>query len=367
MMPKRFPTNADKTRILSNNLLDWYDHHARELPWRIGPSQRKDGIVANPYHVWLSEVMLQQTTVATVTGYYSKFLTLWPDVNDMAAADEEDVLKAWAGLGYYSRARNLKKSADIVATDFGGRFPDNAKELQNLPGIGEYTAAAIAAIAFNRNEPVVDGNIERIISRLSCIETPLPKSKPAIRNLMAELVPSPRPGDFVQAMMDLGATICTPRNPNCEKCPISAHCKATTTKDPARWPIKLPKKTKPERIGAAFVAISSGGAILLQKRADKGLLAGMSEIPTTDWNSRKDGEIGIEAAPFDAEWKECGTIRHTFTHFHLTLHVYRANFGKGPKTNGWWSNDVAIEALPTVFRKVIDKALGDIVGYMESR
>jgi A/G-specific adenine glycosylase len=359
MIPKRFPTNADNARILSNDLLNWYDQHARELPWRISPSQRKNGIKANPYHVWLSEVMLQQTTVATVVGYYSKFLTLWPDVSDMAAADEEDVLKAWAGLGYYSRARNLKKCADIIAADYGGRFPDNAKELQNLPGIGEYSAAAIAAIVFNQAEPVVDGNIERIISRLQCIETPLPKAKPVIRDIMAELVPSPRPGDFVQAMMDLGATICTPRNPDCGECQINAHCKATTTKNPSRWPIKLPKKAKPERVGAAFVAIGSDGAILLQKRGNKGLLAGMSEVLTTDWNSRKDGETGSDAAPFEAEWQLCGTIRHTFTHFHLTLHTYRTVVEMYPQTNGWWSNDVASEALPTVFRKVIEKALGD--------
>ncbi len=359
MMPKRFPTNENTARILSNDLLDWYDQHARELPWRIGPSQRETGIIANPYHVWLSEIMLQQTTVATVTGYYSKFLTLWPDVNDMAAADEEDVLKAWAGLGYYSRARNLKKCADIIAADFGGRFPDNAKELQSLPGIGEYTAAAIAAIVFNQAEPVVDGNIERIISRLQCIKTPLPKAKPEIRNIMIELVPTPRPGDFVQAMMDLGATICTPRSPDCGGCPIQMHCKATQMNDPSRWPIKLPKKAKPERVGAAFVAIDRDGAILLQKRADKGLLAGMSGVPTTDWNSRKDGEIGIDAAPFDADWQECDTIRHTFTHFHLTLHVYRADLETSPQTNGWRSNDVANEALPTVFRKVIEKALGE--------
>ena len=358
MNSKRFPPNAATTRCLSNDLLNWYDHNARELPWRIGPSQRKGGTIANPYHVWLSEVMLQQTTVTTVTGYYSKFLALWPDVNDMAAANEEDILKAWAGLGYYSRARNLKKCADIVAADFNGRFPDNAKDLQKLPGIGEYTAVAIAAIAFDQAEPVVDGNIERIVSRLNCIDTPLPKSKPAIREIMAKLVPVCRPGDFVQAMMDLGATICTPRSPFCDKCPIHHHCKAATT-DPSRWPIKLPKKAKPERVGTAFVAIGGDGAILLQKRADKGLLAGMSEVPTTDWNSRKDGEVSIDAAPFEAEWHNCGTVRHTFTHFHLTLHVYRTGLTKRPESNGWWSIDVASEALPTVFRKVIEKALGE--------
>jgi A/G-specific adenine glycosylase len=358
MNPKRFPPNASSNRSLSRDLLKWYDHHARELPWRIGPKQSKDSIISNPYHVWLSEVMLQQTTVATVTGYYDNFLTLWPSVNHMAAADEEDVLKAWAGLGYYSRARNLKKCADIVAVDYGGHFPDNAKDLQKLPGIGEYTAAAIAAIAFGRAEPVVDGNIERIISRLNCIDTPLPKSRPVIREFMAALMPVRRPGDFVQAMMDLGATICTPRSPICKNCPIVTHCKATTTDQPSYWPIKTPKKAKPERVGAAFVAIGSDSAILLQKRPDKGLLAGMSEVPTTGWTARVDGDINSDAAPFKADWRTCGTIRHTFTHFHLTLHVFRADISKLPKFNGWWSTNVESEALPIVFRKVIEKAWG---------
>ncbi len=313
---------------------------------------------ANPYHIWLSEIMLQQTTVATVKDYFIRFLTLWPTVEAMAAADEEDILKAWAGLGYYSRARNLKKSADIIVAEYGGVFPTDAKDLRALPGIGDYTSAAIAAIAHDHAEPVVDGNIERILSRLYRIEAPLPKSKPEIRQRMGALVPQIHAGNFVQAMMDLGATICTPRNPKCGDCPISASCQAGKTGEPTRWPIKLAKKPKPERVGAAFVAISGDGAVLLQKRGDQGLLAGMSEVPTTNWDSRTDGETGIDAAPFEANWLACGSIRHTFTHFHLTLHVFRADIDARPKTNGWWSDDVGNEALPTVFRKAIERGLG---------
>ncbi len=342
--------------MISQNLLEWYDNHARELPWRIGPQARKDGMKADPYHVWLSEIMLQQTTVATVKDYFLRFLTHWPNIEAMAATDEEDILKAWAGLGYYSRARNLKKCADIVVEEHGGRFPTDAKNLRALPGIGDYTSAAIAAIAYDHAEPVVDGNIERIISRLYRIEIPLPKSKPEIRELMGKMVPKSHPGNFVQAMMDLGATICTPRNPKCDQCPISANCQAAKTGEPTKWPIKLAKKPKPERVGAAYVAIDGDGAIFLQKRGDKGLLAGMSQIPTTNWTARVDGETGIIAAPFEANWQACGSIRHTFTHFHLTLHVFRADIGPRPQTNGWWSNDVDDEALPTVFRKAIEKA-----------
>ncbi len=301
--------------------------------------------------------MLQQTTVATVEGYFDRFVDMWPDVMALAAADEEDVLKAWAGLGYYSRARNLKKCADLVAAKFDGSFPEEAEALRKLPGIGEYTSAAIAAIAFGRAEPVVDGNIERIITRLYRIDTPLPKAKPCVRQVMAKLVPDSRPGDFVQAMMDLGASICSPRDPDCDACPIGGHCEAMQTEDPARWPIKTLKKAKPERVGAAYVAVGDDGTILLQKRADKGLLAGMSEVPTTGWTAGLDGNIGIDATPFAADWRSCGSIRHTFTHFHLTLHVYRTKLSMQPKTNGWWSDDVSNEALPTVFRKVIEKAL----------
>ncbi len=353
MSENRFP----KRNSIRADLLAWYDQNARRLPWRTAPHETRKGITPDPYHIWLSEVMLQQTTVVTVIGYFEKFLSLWPDVAALAAADEEDVLKAWAGLGYYSRARNLKKCADMLVADHGGRFPEEAALLRRLPGIGAYTSAAISAIAFGRAEAVVDGNIERIISRLALIETPLPTSKPEIRQYMGGLVPDARAGDFVQAMMDLGAAICTPRNPQCSPCPINRHCKAAKTKDPQRYPLKAAGKAKPEREGAAFVAINNDGAILLEKRGSKGLLAAMSQVPSSAWSARVDGEIGIKAAPFAADWKNCGTIRHTFTHFHLTLHVYVAKVGGPVETNGWWSKDVESEALPTVFRKAINKVM----------
>ncbi len=358
-------SNSCRTNVRTK-LLAWYDQHARILPWRVGPVARQLGNVADPYHVWLSEVMLQQTTVATVGGFYSNFVQKWPTIGDLAAADEEDVLKAWAGLGYYSRARNLKICADLVARQHGGRFPDTAEKLRALPGIGEYTAAAIAAIAFDRAEPVVDANIERIVARLQLIEEPLPKSKPIIKKQMTALVSRSRPGDFVQAMMDLGALICTPRKPSCNACPLAGHCRAGATGEPARWPLKLAKKTKPERQGAAFIVRDKDGAILLRKRNDRGLLAGMSEVPTTNWTAKQDGGTSVKEAPFSANWHACGTIRHTFTHFHLTLHIFAAEVSKQTKDRGWWSKSVEQEALPTVFKKAIRKAVdaensGDLV------
>lgn len=349
----RFP----KQNTITVDLLNWYDQNARVLPWRVSPDLRQKGFCPDPYHVWLSEVMLQQTTVVTVIDYFNKFVDKWPDIAALAGADEEEILKAWAGLGYYSRARNLKKCADIVVAQHGGQFPDNDLALRSLPGIGDYTAAAIGAIAFGRAEPVVDGNIERIISRLETIETPSPKSRPIVRELMGALVPGERPGDFVQAMMDLGAGICSPRNPSCGECPIGAHCKAGAGDKPQRWPLKLAKMSKPERVGAAYVAIDAEGCVLLQKRGEKGLLAGMSQVPTTGWTAKVDGETTVIAAPFAADWQECGTIRHTFTHFHLTLHVYRVEITGKIASNGWWSKDVGDEALPTVFRKVIWRAV----------
>ncbi len=352
-MSSRFPDPAG----FSSQLLDWYDDHARTLPWRVTPDQGKSGVMADPYHVWLSEVMLQQTTVATVGGYFDRFVDKWPDVMTLAAADEEEVLKAWAGLGYYSRAHNLKKCADLIAAKFDGCIPDTTEALRKLPGIGDYTSAAIAAIAFGRAEPVVDGNIERIVTRLCCIDTPLPKAKPVVRQMMTKLMPDSRPGDFVQAMMDLGAGICSPRNPDCDACPIAGHCKASKTDVPDKWPLKLVTKAKPERVGAAFVAINEEGAILLRKRKNKGLLAGMSEVPTTGWTAKTDGKTSFDAAPFSAEWQWCGQIRHTFTHFHLTLDVYRSDVLSGPDITGWWSNVYNEEALPAVFMKAIKKVL----------
>ena len=328
------------------------------MPWRTPPADIKRGQRPDPYRVWLSEVMLQQTTVATVAGYFVKFTTLWPAVSDLAAASEEDVLKAWAGLGYYSRARNLKKCADIVARDHGGKFPETAAELQTLPGIGPYTAAAIAAIAFNENVPVVDGNIERVVTRLFEIQQALPQAKPVITERVAKLTPPARPGDFAQAMMDLGATICTPRKPSCMICPLQADCGAAKTGNPEIYPFKSPKKIKPKRVGAAFVAVNGKREILLRKRADSGLLAGMSEAPTSAWTANFDGETGIDAAPFEAVWNHCGAVRHVFTHFELELSVYRADANIPPPPGHWWTKDYRAEALPTLMKKVIEAALG---------
>lgn len=347
---------------ITNELLAWYDSHHRILPWRITPGDHKSGIVANPYRIWLSEIMLQQTTVEAVKPYFLTFIRKWPTVMDLAAASQDDVMRAWAGLGYYSRARNLKKCADIVAADFGGHFPADLAGLKSLPGIGDYTAAAIASIAFGMPIAVVDGNVERVITRLYALSTPLPAAKPEIRRLMQLLTPDKRPGDFAQAMMDLGATICTPKRPACVICPLNDNCEALKTTDPEFFPVKAPKKEKPIRLGAAFIAVSTNGEVYLRGRAQTGLLGGMTEVPTTEWNSRIDGKTGIDAAPFDAEWVPSGTITHIFTHFELRLTIYAArNVRKPAGTDGWWISVEKLdnEALPTVMKKAIAAAIPD--------
>ncbi len=341
-------------------LLDWYDRHHRDLPWRVSPGDRRAGVVPDPYHVWLSEIMLQQTTVQAVKPYFAAFLRQWPRIDALAAAPEEDVLKAWAGLGYYSRARNLKKCADAVMCDHAGRFPPEETSLRALPGIGDYTAAAIAAIAFDRHAAVVDGNVERVLSRLQQIDTPLPAAKPQIRTAMAQLTPHDRPGDFAQAVMDLGAMLCTPKRPACPLCPVNAHCRVLDQDDPERYPFKPPKKQKPTRRGAAFVAVAPDGAVLLRRRGPKGMLAGMTEVPTSDWSARQDGALGPAAAPFDGAWQACGTIRHVFTHFELRLDVYRTDARPSAvAAEGWWAaeDDLPDEALPTVMKKAIAAAI----------
>ncbi|RVJ94901.1 A/G-specific adenine glycosylase [Sinorhizobium meliloti] len=346
-------------------LLEWYDRHHRDLPWRVPPAAARKGAVADPYRVWLSEVMLQQTTVQAVKAYFEKFLALWPTVGDLAAADTEDVMKAWAGLGYYARARNLKKCAEAVARDHGGRFPDSEEGLKALPGIGDYTAAAIAAIAFNRASAVLDGNVERVISRLHAVETPLPAAKPEMRALVQAPTPADRPGDFAQAMMDLGATICTPKRPACSLCPFRTDCRALKTADPETFPRKAAKKEKPLRLGAAFVAVDGLEAVYLRKRPETGLLGGMTEVPGTDWTSRRDGDTSIDAHPFPAEWEPCGTVNHVFTHFELHLSVFRARVGRADigeartDTSGWWEPLASLraQALPTVMKKAIAKAI----------
>lgn len=278
---------------------------------------------ADPYHVWLSEVMLQQTTVKAVAPYFEKFVSRWPTVGDLATASSEDVMSAWAGLGYYSRARNLKACADVVADEMGGQFPDTQETLLTLPGIGDYTSAAIAAIAFGKPAAVVDGNIERVVTRFTADPTPLPNAKDGCRAFMARETPTDRPGDFVQAMMDLGATICTPRKPVCSLCPISTGCQSFADGAQERYPVKPAKKAKPVRRGAAFVA-TQGEAVWCVRRTGSGLLGGTAAVPSSAWSSQSDGETGRGAAPFDADWRPAETVRHTFTHFHLELEVWTA-------------------------------------------
>lgn len=357
------------------DLLAWYDRHRRELPWRVTPDMRATGVVNDPYHVWLSEVMLQQTTVAAVKAYFEKFVRLWPRVEDLAGADTEDVMKAWAGLGYYARARNLKACAEAVARDHGGRFPETSEALRALPGIGDYTSAAIAAIAFDEAVPVMDGNVERVISRIFRVAEALPAAKPILRGHLATLTPSERPGDFAQAMMDLGATICTPKRPACALCPWRDNCRALAEGDPETYPVKAAKKAKPIRTGGAYVAIDRAGNVLLRKRPPEGLLGGMSEVPTTGWTSRIDGGDGAEHAPFLADWRPCGVVTHVFTHFELRLSVYRTDVeravielaaspqaqasAKTESDNGFWVpvTKLDAEALPTVMKKAISAAI----------
>ncbi|WP_127596458.1 A/G-specific adenine glycosylase [Nitratireductor alexandrii] len=340
-------------------LMAWYDRHHRRLPWRVAPGERANGLRATPYRVWLSEIMLQQTTVAAVKPYYERFLRDWPDVEALAAAEREAVMKAWAGLGYYSRARNLKKCAEEVVARHDGAFPADVAALRALPGIGAYTSAAVAAIAFDIPVAVVDGNVERVVTRHAAIEAPVATVKKDIAAIVERWLPAERPGDFAQAMMDLGATICTPRAPACALCPVSADCAAFAAGEAERYPVKPAKAAKPVRTGAAFVAERADGALLLRKRGETGLLAGMSEVPTSAWSARTDGAGGLEAAPFAAGWRTAGEIRHVFTHFELRLSVYHARFDDDAPAGHWWSPRHLVhgEALPTVMKKAIEAAI----------
>ncbi len=336
-------------------LLVWYDRHRRRLPWRAEP-----GETADPYRVWLSEIMLQQTTVAAVGPYFRKFLDRFADVNALADAPSDDVMRLWAGLGYYARARNLHACAKAVAAR-GGSFPGNAAGLLELPGIGPYTAAAIAAIAFDEQATVVDGNVERVITRLYAVEDELPRAKPIIRALAEPLTPKKRPGDFAQAMMDLGATICTPKNPACSLCPWNDACIARASGTPESFPRKAPKGERPARVGAAFVAYRADGAVLLRRRAEKGLLGGMTEIPGSDWLAKFDRKTALLQAPIEADWRKItGSVSHVFTHFSLELQVFVAEISQGTQApeNCWWSHEVDAEALPSVMRKVVELARG---------
>jgi A/G-specific adenine glycosylase len=360
MAPQRSPRKQEDhaSADLPVRLLAWYDAHHRDLPWRIAPRDLMRGVRPDPYRVWLSEVMMQQTTVEAVKAYFRKFIEKWPTVDALATAETEDVMKAWAGLGYYSRARNMKACADRIAAS-GGAFPDTEEGLRALPGIGAYTAAAIAAIAFDRPAAVVDGNVERVMSRLYAVMTPLPQAKAEIRALVERLVPASRPGDFAQAMMDLGATICTPKRPRCMLCPLREDCVAARAGDPEFYPVRPAKPDKPARRGAAFVAVRGDGAILLRKRLGSGLLGGMTEVPTTDWTARQDGATTADAAPFPADWERKGSIDHVFTHFALELAVFRARYDGPAPAGHFWSGpaDIAGEALPTVMKKAIEAAI----------
>lgn len=325
-------------------LLRWYDDHARVLPWRIAPhgAGRPD-----PYRVWLSEIMLQQTTVAAVGPYFAKFTARWPTVAALAAAEEAELMAAWAGLGYYARARNLIACARAVAADHGGRFPDTEEGLRALPGVGAYTAAAVAAIAFGRRAVVVDANVERVVSRLFRVAEPLPPARPRLRALTDTITPNARAGDFAQAMMDLGATICTPRNPRCLLCPLADPCEAREEGSPDRYPVKPAKKAKPHRRGIAYW-LEAEDSVLLVRRPDKGLLGGMRALPGGEW-----GDVPTPAPPIAADWRSIGTVEHVFTHFALSLDVMAARLSRRPALDGeWWPVDRIEQAgLPTLYAR----------------
>ena len=341
---------------LSHDLLAWYDRHARVMPWRVGPADRRAGVRPDPYAVWMSEVMLQQTTVAAVRDYFHRFKARWPTVGDLAAAEDGDVMAEWAGLGYYARARNLLKCARAVVTDHGGRFPDSREGLLALPGVGPYTASAVAAIAFDEPATVVDGNVERVMSRLFLVETPLPAAKPELTELAARLTPQNRPGDHAQAVMDLGATVCTPKSPACGICPWMEPCTARAEGVQATLPRKTPKKAKPTRLGYAYLARRADGAWLLERRPDRGLLGGMLGWPGSEWN-----DAPAETPPLDARWRDVGAeVRHTFTHFHLRLALRVADVPAGTRPDrGTFVPRAEFRpaALPTVMRKAYDLAV----------
>ena len=339
----------------SDTLLDWYDRHARIMPWRVSPEARRKGVLPNAYKVWLSEIMLQQTTVAAVQSYFEYFVGRWPTVGDLAAAQDGDVMGAWAGLGYYARARNLLKCARIVTQDHGGLFPPDYAQLLKLPGIGPYTAAAISAIAFDHSETVVDGNVERVMARLFDVHTPLPDAKTELTKLAARLTPQSRPGDYVQAVMDLGATICKPRNLACGICPWNKYCLGRINGTASELPQKRPKQQKPTRYGIVYYVEREDGAVLLERRPEKGLLGGMLGFPGSAWE-----DIPKDTPPLQAEWHTHGDeVRHTFTHFHLCLAIQSAHVHRNTQCNvGSFvpKSEFVPDNLPTLMRKVFNLA-----------
>jgi A/G-specific adenine glycosylase len=357
--PPMSPTaaTAPDPQKLASELLGWYDRHRRSLPWRARPGERPD-----PYRVWLSEIMLQQTTVATVSAFFDRFVARFPTVEALAKASLDDVLHAWQGLGYYARARNLHRCARAVVAEHGGRFPDTEAGLHALPGIGAYTAAAIAAIAFDRKAAAVDGNVERVVARLFALETPLPGAKAELRALAETLVPEQRSGDFAQALMDLGATICTPRSPQCILCPWQSGCRGRAAGIADSLPRRRARPEKPTRHGFAFWAVRPDGSVLLRKRPENGLLGGMMEVPSTEWRETAIDEAEARRlAPVRAAWVRLpGTVRHTFTHFHLELTVLSGEVAAGAKAEGVWVplDRLSEQALPTAIKKIVNHALG---------
>jgi A/G-specific adenine glycosylase len=352
MMPKQ-PPAQQVTPLDADAVLAWYDRHARDLPWRTSPAGLARGIRPDPYRVWLSEIMLQQTTVATVREYYARFTALWQDIASLAAAPLDSVLREWAGLGYYARARNLHACAVAVVEEHGGVFPTTSAALLALPGVGPYTAAAIAAISFDERVAVVDGNVDRVLARYLALDVPVREAKDLIRDTVQASVPV-RAGDFAQALMDLGATICAPRAANCLICPLQPGC-AGTRLDPVAFPVKAKKPERPTRYGHAFVMRDASGDVYLRSRPATGLLAKMTEPPVSDWTGSKSDP----AFPVRADWTHRGQVIHVFTHFRLELEIWSATITEtSALEDGWWSDPRNLdgEALPTVFRKALATA-----------
>ncbi len=350
------PLDGKKSGDISALLLAHYDDHARTLPWR---KARRDGL-PDPYHVWLSEIMLQQTTVAAVIAYFNRFKARWPDFAALAAADDADVMAAWAGLGYYARARNLLKCARAVVAQHEGQMPENEADLLKLPGIGPYTAAAIAAIAFGQRAVVMDANVERVVARLFAIGEPLPAAKKAIYAATDSITPIERSGDFAQAMMDLGAGYCSVRRPSCQLCPVNAHCTALQNGDPISYPVKPEKRQKPTRRGTVYW-IQRGDHVWLVQRGDKGLLAGMRALPDDRWAAQRDGD---NIPPFQSTWRILDVVvQHSFTHFHLEMQIAvteAEGIEKDQAIGAYWPLKTLDKAgLPTLFSKAAHAVIGD--------
>ena len=349
-------TNLNDKKEIATKILAWYDQNARSLPWRISPAKIKEGFKPDPYEVWLSEIMLQQTTVKTVIPYFQNFITLWPTLFDLSKAQDYEILEAWAGLGYYRRASNLIKCASLLCKKFHCNFPTEEAELRKLPGVGNYTAAAISAIAFNNRSVVIDGNVERVISRLFAIQTPIRKSKNTIKNFAEELTPSHRVGDYSQSIMDLGALICKPKNPKCSLCPIKSFCSAYKKDLVSVIPRKEKKKLRPLRLGFAFLALTNSNEFLTLRRPAQGLLGGMIALPCSEWLEKK---LPTFSPPFEAKWEPVEmSVKHSFTHFDIQLKIVKGYISKVPKI--YEQQPIAtidLEKFPTLFKKVLIKGL----------